>query len=543
MNQTQPQHPLKARLEARSILARATEEVLSPEARQFITMLERTFRSERSELLNRRAEQAEWLKSGGRLEFPAETNNVRSAQWTVAPCPPDLKRRHVEITGPAEAKMMINALNSGADVFMADIEDSLSPTWENVIFAQQSLYAASRGTLELKTAEKTYKQNSRGATLIVRPRGWHLSEANFLVDGRACSGSLFDFGLHLFHNARALLDRGSGPYFYLPKLESSTEARLWNKVFVYAQEALGLPRGTIRATVLIETITAAFEMDEILFELREHASGLNAGRWDYLFSILKKFSRSATPFPDRARITMDLPFLRSYCELMVQTCHRRGAHAIGGMSAFIPSRKDKAVNEIAFKKVTADKEREIALGFDGSWVAHPDLVPLVKKLFVDKLEGAPDQKHMIGNIQVLPADLLPRDLPTEITEQGIRTNISVALQYIHRWLQGQGAVAIHNLMEDAATAEISRAQLWQWLQHNVVFHTGKGAYTFFSESFYRDFLKDELSALQNSGEIGEIDAKRVRKLMDYLVLHHEFVEFLTKPAYDMIQTETQTNGH
>jgi len=512
--------------ESNSITSQKPNETLSTEAKSFLIGLQKAFGRERTILLNRRLEVQDWLRCGGKLSFLRDTRNVRDSEWSVAPCPPDLRTRHVEITGPCEAKMMINALNCGADAFMADIEDSLSPTWENILQAQRNLFEASRGRLTLESGGKTYRQNQKGATLLVRPRGWHLVEANFLVDDKPISASLFDFGLHFFHNAEALLQRGSGPWFYLPKIESSLEARLWNKVFLYAQEALGLPRGTIRATVLIETITAAFEMDEILFELREHASGLNAGRWDYLFSILKKFSHSPTPFPDRSQLTMDLPFLRSYSELLVQTCHRRGANAIGGMSAFIPSRRDPEVNRVALEKVSADKTREIDIGFDGTWVAHPDLVAPVKKLFVERLEGCADQKGTVPHITVLPAALLPRDLPSTVTEAGIRTNISVALTYIDCWLSGQGAVAIHNLMEDAATAEISRAQLWQWLQLRVV--TTEGLH--FTEERFRSMLEEELAKLETSEE----RVRELRGLLEYLVLHHEFVDFLTKPAYEIL---------
>jgi malate synthase len=503
-----------------------SKEILSTAAVCFLSELHRAFNHERVQLLNRRLEVQDWLRCGGKLDFPSDTRRVRESEWKVAPCPPDLQTRHVEITGPCEAKMMVNALNSGADAFMADIEDSLSPTWANVLAAQQNLFDASRGRLAVEIDGKRYAQKPGGATLLVRPRGWHLSEKNFLVDEKPISASLFDFGLHFFHNAEALLERGSGPYFYLPKMESSLEARLWNKVFLFAQDTLGLQRGTIRATVLIETITAAFEMDEILFELREHASGLNAGRWDYLFSVLKKFSHTSAPFPDRSLLTMDLPFLRAYSELLVQSCHRRGAHAIGGMSAFIPSRRDPAVNANALAKVSADKEREIGIGFDGSWVAHPDLVQPVKKLFVDRLEGRPDQKSTVPPKAVLPADLLPRDLKPIVTEAGIRTNISVALTYTDRWLEGQGAVAIHNLMEDAATAEISRAQLWQWVRLRA--ETTEGAYV--TEELFGRMLEEELAKLGLSPD----REAQLRELLRYLVLHHEFVDFLTKPAYETL---------
>ncbi len=523
-------------------LADAISVVLTPEATAFLAGLHRAFHQERATLLNQRGEQAEWLKSGGRLVFPRDTSQQRAAEWSVAATPPDLRCRHVEITGPCEAKMMINAFNSGADIFMADLEDSLSPSWENVILGQKNLQDAALGQLAFTSPEgKTYQQKPHGATLLVRPRGWHLTENHFMVDGRPISASLFDFGLAFFHNARTLLKRGSGPYYYLPKLESAREARLWNNVFLHAQEALGLPKGTIRATVLIETITAAFEMDEILFELREHSSGLNAGRWDYLFSILKKFAGKANEiFPDRSLLTMDLPFLRSYCELLVQTCHRRGAHAIGGMSAFIPSRRDAAVNEIALSKVRADKEREIKIGFDGSWVAHPDLVAPVKKLFMENLKAKSDQKQIIPEQTILPADLIPRDLPDTVTEAGIRTNLSVALTYIHHWIGGQGAVAINNLMEDAATAEISRAQLWQWLKLAVRVQCN-GEFYRFTEARFHELLEEELAKARISESISDDGVDRLRELMNLLVTHHQFVEFLTKPAYELLMAQTDTH--
>ena len=532
INETIRHNPAERGIPPEALSAREAE-ILSGGAVAFLTDLQRAFGRDRTLLLNRRLEVQDWLRCGGRLDFPQDTQSVRAAEWKVAPCPPDLKVRHVEITGPAEPKMIVNALNSGADVFMADIEDSLSPTWENVLRAQESLYAASRGRLVHEEGGRKYEQAAKGATLVVRPRGWHLLERNFLVDGNPISASLFDFGLHFYHNSQALLGRGTGPYFYLPKLESAEEARLWNRVFLHAQEALGLPRGTIRATVLIETITAAFEMDEILFELREHASGLNAGRWDYLFSILKKFSHTSVPFPERSRLTMDLPFLRSYSELIVSTCHKRGAHAIGGMSAFIPSRRDPEVNRVALEKVRADKVRELTLGFDGTWVAHPDLVAPVKALFREKLEGRPDQKDRAPRSEIPSSELLPRDLPGQVTEEGIRTNISVALQYIDRWLEGQGAVAIHNLMEDAATAEISRAQLWQWARLEVI--TAEGIR--FTEQRFRELLDQELGRL----DLNRARAEELRGLMEYLVLHHDFVDFLTKPAYEILQNRKLLN--
>lgn len=513
--------------------------ILSSEALRFLQGLHRTFEERRAELLARRRAVAARLREGARPGFLQETENVRRREWKVAPSPADLNDRRVEITGPAEPKMMINALNSGAKVFMADLEDALSPTWENVISGQVALHSAVRGELEFHSPEgKLYTIGSQPATLVVRPRGWHLDEKHVSVDGQFMSASLFDFGLYFFHNAAALIAKGSGPYFYLPKMESYRDARLWNDVFIFAQDYLGIRRGTIRATVLIETVMAAFEMDEILFELRDHASGLNAGRWDYLFSMIKKFAYDPTVvFPDRAQLTMTVPFMRAYTNLLVHTCHRRGAHAIGGMAAFIPSRKDKEVNEVAFRKVREDKERESRDGFDGTWVAHPDLVPVAREMFDAILGSAPNQKDVVPP-EPLPGvdELLPRrDRVSgtiieggEITAEGLRNNMSVVLQYLEAWLRGQGAVAIHNLMEDTATAEIARAEIWQWVHHHARLTDG----TTLNASYMIARLEEELASLADPRRSR---LKEAGELLKELIVADEFPDFLTLPAYDRLR--------
>ncbi len=503
------------------------QEILTPAALSFIADLHRTFEGRRREALERRKKRAFGLKEGQRPDFLEETRAVRQGDWRVAPAPADLRDRRVEITGPADAKMMINALNSGAKVFMADLEDSMSPTWENVLGGQKNLRQAVRRTLELTDPRgKHYQLGETLATLLVRPRGWHLVEKNLRVDGDEVSASLVDFGLYFFHNAAELLRRGSGPYFYLPKLESHLEARLWNDVFVHAQEGLGLPRGTIRATVLIETLPAAFEMDEILYELREHASGLNAGRWDYIFSAIRVFCDEDFFLPDRAQITMAVPFMNAYAELLVKTCHARGAHAIGGMSAFIPSRRDEEVNRIALAKVSEDKQREAAAGSDGSWVAHPDLVPVVQEIF-DRVLG--EKPHQLGrlreDVEVCAADLVDFAVEGgEVTEAGVRLNVEVAVRYLDSWLQGRGAVAIHNLMEDAATAEISRAQLWQWLRRGVRLEDGP----VFTADYYQEIREEELTRL---GGPQKSRLRRAAELLDNVVLAQDFKDFLTLEAY------------
>ncbi len=500
------------------------EWVLTDEALAFVADLQRRFGQSRLDLLHRRHERQAALDAGESLDFLAGTREIRERDWTVAPAPADFDDRRVEITGPAEAKMMINALNSGARVFMADLEDALSPTWANVVGGQAALIEAVRGTLAFTSPEgKEYRLAERPAQLVVRPRGWHLIESHVMVDGAPISASLFDAGLYLFHNAAERVARGSGPYLYLAKLESHFEARLWNEIFVFAQEQLGVPRGSVRATVLIETITAAFEMDEILYELREHAAGLNAGRWDYLFSVIKKFkSSSLLESPDRSALTMTVPFMRAYTDLLVATCHRRGAHAIGGMAAFIPNRRDPEVTERALAKVREDKERESRDGFDGTWVAHPDLVPLATEIFDAVLGAEPHQKdrHREG-IRVMASELL--DLRVEgatVTEEGIRANVRVALEYLDAWLGGTGAAAIDNLMEDAATAEIARSQLWLWRVRGLL-----------TTEQYAAIRDEEIDRL---GGARERHLKDAWDLLDHLVLDDEFAEFLTLRAYALL---------
>jgi malate synthase len=473
------------------------------------------------------------IRHGKLPDFLDGTKEIRERSWTVAPAPADLNDRRVEITGPVERKMMINALNSGARVFMADFEDALSPPWSNVIGGQVNCTQAVRHTLEYVSPEgKLYRLGERLATLVVRPRGWHLEEKHVLVDGEPMSASLFDFGLYFFHNAQELLARGSGPYFYLPKLENHTEARLWNEVFDLAQDALGIPRGTVRATVLIETILAAYEMDEILYELRDHAAGLNAGRWDYLFSIIKNFKdRPDFLLPDRSQLTMTIPFMQAYTELLVKTCHRRGAHAIGGMAAFIPSRRDPQVNEIALAKVREDKTREASAGYDGAWVAHPDLVPIVEEVFGAVLKDRPHQKdRQRDDVKVRREQLLDVRVPDgRITEAGLRNNISVALQYLAAWLAGSGAVAINNLMEDAATAEIARSQLWQWIRHRAKTESGEVV----TLARCRGILREESERLAAEGS----DPARLAsagELLDALFSAEVFPEFLTLSAYQKL---------
>jgi len=504
------------------------EDVLRPEALSFAAQLHRSFNSERLRLLQDRARRQARIDAGELPDFVPNPIESRDDAWRVAAAPADFDDRRVEITGPAEPKMMINALNSGASVFMCDFEDALSPTWDNVVTGHWAVSQAVRRTLTFETDEKAYRLNDEIATLCIRPRGWHLDEAHVLVDGTPISASIFDFGIWFFHNAAELLNRGSGPYLYLPKLESHLEAALWNRIFVAAQEGLGLPQGSVRATVLIETILAAFEMDEILYELREHAAGLNAGRWDYIFSIIKKFrAREDMVLPDRAQVTMTVPFMRAYTELLVQTCHRRGAHAIGGMAAFIPSRRDPDVNERALTAVRADKERESSDGFDGTWVAHPDLVPLAREIFDGVLGARPHQKDRLRpEVRVTGRDLLDVAVPNGVvTEAGVRANVSVGLAYLASWLAGNGAAAINNLMEDAATAEISRSQLWQWRVRGIGLDDGRPL----TAERYAAIRDEELAALRGlSPDAPWTDAAA---LLDALVLDDEFAEFLTLDAY------------
>lgn len=516
-----------------AILQSTDSAVLTAEAHEFLTRLHREFDARRRELLQQRELRQEAIRKGERPNFLNDSAAKRDANWRVAPAPRDLDDRRCEITGPVDRKMMINALNSGARVFMADFEDSLSPTWSNVIEGQINLQDAVRRKLDFTSPEgKQYRLNDSVATLVVRPRGWHLHEKHLVIDGAPISASLFDFGLYFFHNAQELINRGSGPYFYLPKMESHLEARLWNDVFNYAQDALGIPRGTIRATVLIETILAAFEMEEILYELRDHAAGLNAGRWDYIFSVIKKFSHDPHfILPDRAHVTMATPFMRAYAELLVQVCHRRGAHAIGGMAAFIPSRRDAEVNDRAIAKVREDKRREVSQGFDGTWVAHPDLVPIATEIFDEVLGAAPNQKQNLRNDVKASADAL-LDVRIEgagITKNGVVVNVDVALRYIDAWLQGTGAAAIHNLMEDAATAEISRAQLWQWRVQRARLEDG----TVFDEAMYAQVRNQQVAEI-NSENGTTSRVREAAELLDQLVLSDDFLPFLTIPGYEQL---------
>ncbi|MEV4707401.1 malate synthase A [Actinoplanes sp. NPDC049316] len=512
-------------------------EILSDEAVAFVADLNRRFRPRRNELLAARAERRAHIAAGGSLGFLPETAEIRAGDWTVPPAPADLTDRRVEITGPTERKMTINALNSGAKVWLADMEDANTPHWANVVDGQQNLHDAIRRTITLDTGAKTYELGEGPfPTIVMRPRGWHLDERHLPVDGEPAVGALVDFGLYFFHNAAELLARGSGPYLYLPKMESHHEAALWNDVFTYAQEALGIPVGTIRATVLIETIPAAFEMDEILWALRPHISGLNAGRWDYLFSIIKYFrDNPAMVLPDRAAVTMTAPFMRAYTELLVATCHRRGAFAMGGMAAFIPSRRDPAVNEVALAKVREDKEREAGDGFDGSWVAHPDLVPVCREIFDRVLGDRPNQlDKQRPDVDVAAEDLLNvAATGGAVTEAGLRNNVSVALQYLEAWLRGNGAVAIFNLMEDAATAEISRSQVWQWIHNDVRLEDG----TPITADLVGRIEDEELAKIREAvgDEVwaaGRFDD--ARKLFERVALADDFADFLTSAAYDSI---------
>ncbi|HZD23535.1 MAG TPA: malate synthase A, partial [Acidimicrobiia bacterium] len=468
--------------------------ILTEAAVAFLIDLENEFGWRRGQLLEERNTRQRRLDAGEGPDFLKTTSYVREGDWSVPPVHPDLADRRVEITGPVDRKMMINALNSGAKVFMADFEDATSPTWDNLLEGHLNLVEAYNGTLELETDKKRYTLNEEVATLVVRPRGWHLDEKHFEVDGRPMSASLFDFGLYMFHGGRAALANGTAPFLYLPKLESHLEARLWNDVFVWAQDRLGIERGTIKATVLIENVLAAFEMDEILYELREHAAGLNAGRWDYIFSMIKKF-RNDPDFvlPDRSQVTMTVPFMHAYTELLVKTCHRRGAHAIGGMAAFIPNRRDPEVTERAIAAVSADKKREAEAGCDGTWVAHPDLVPVAAEQFDLVLGDRPNQLgRQRDDVEVTASDLLNLDFSGEVTRGGVHTNVSVGIQYLAAWLSGTGAAAINNLMEDVATAEISRSQLWQWIHHGVKTSDGEPV----TESLVRSIAGSVVDSLE-----------------------------------------------
>ncbi len=505
--------------------------LFTPAAMQFLRHLHRRFSEPRQEILAARTINTAALRQGKKLDFLAETAEIRQSAWQVAEAPSALCDRRVEITGPVDRKMMVNALNSGAKIFMADLEDAQSPLWSLMLEGHLNLQKAARGTLGFVSSEgKSYEVVPQPATIIVRPRGWHLLEENACFDSQAMSGSLFDFGLHFFHNAALLHSQGRGPFYYLPKIESHREARLWNEVFNEAEDYIGMARGTVRATMLIETITAAFEMDEILFELRSHASGLNAGRWDYLFSIIKRLGHSSRHLlPDRAQLTMEVPFMRAYTNLLVQTCHKRHAHAMGGMAAYIPDRRNPEANERALGAVRLDKEREARDGFDGTWVAHPDLVPVALSVFDRVLGPSPHQKHIRrAEVSVRPEDLTTTDIAEgKISEAGVRSNISIALQYMEKWLGGVGAVAINQLMEDAATAEISRTQLWQWLHHHVQLSNG----LHFTAELYQQWRSEEVAKLP----LPHYPRLAVAvALLDSLVLAPEEQEFLTIPAYQKL---------
>ncbi|MFC8506687.1 malate synthase A [Streptomyces sp. NPDC057411] len=518
------------------------EEVLTDAALAFVAELHRRFTPRRDELLARRAERRAEIARTSTLGFLPETAAVRADDsWKVAPAPAALNDRRVEITGPTDRKMTINALNSGAKVWLADFEDASAPTWENVVLGQVNLIDAYTRNIDFTDPRsgKSYalKPADQLATVVMRPRGWHLEERHLTVDGRPVPGALVDFGLYFFHNAQRLIDLGKGPYFYLPKTESHLEARLWNEIFVFAQDYVGIPQGTVRATVLIETITAAYEMEEILYELRDHAAGLNAGRWDYLFSIVKNFRDGGAKFvlPDRNAVTMTAPFMRAYTELLVRTCHKRGAHAIGGMAAFIPSRKDAEVNKVAFEKVKADKDREAGDGFDGSWVAHPDLVPIAMASFDAVLGDKPNQKDRLReDVHVEGPELIDiASLDAHPTYEGLRNAVQVGIRYIEAWLRGLGAVAIFNLMEDAATAEISRSQIWQWINAEVVFENGEQA----TPELARKVAAEELAAIR--AEIGDeaFAAGKWQQAHDLLLhvsLDADYADFLTLPAYEQL---------
>ncbi|AOI93999.1 malate synthase A [Burkholderia pseudomultivorans] len=509
------------------------EAILTPEALELVAALHRAFEPRRQALLQARVERTRRLDAGERPDFLADTKAIREGDWKVAPLPADLQCRRVEITGPVERKMIINALNSGADSYMTDFEDSNAPSWTNQIDGQINLKDAVRRTISLEQNGKSYKLNDKVATLIVRPRGWHLDEKHVTVDGQRVSGGIFDFALFLFHNAKELIARGSGPYFYLPKMESHLEARLWNDIFVAAQEAVGVPRGTIRATVLIETILAAFEMDEILYELREHSSGLNAGRWDYIFSAIKKFKNDRDfCLADRSKITMTVPFMRAYALLLLKTCHKRNAPAIGGMSALIPIKNDPEANDKAMAGVRSDKQRDATDGYDGGWVAHPGLVPIAMEEFVKVLGDKPNQiGKQRDDVQVEGKNLLDFQPEAPITEAGLRNNINVGIHYLGAWLDGNGCVPIHNLMEDAATAEISRSQVWQWIRSpKGVLDDGRKV----TAELVRDYIKAELDNVKRSVGGNTQPYERAAAIFEQMSTSEGFTEFLTLPLYEEI---------
>jgi len=504
--------------------------ILTQPALAFIAKLHREFEPRRQELLARRAARQREFDAGKRPDFLAETASVRQSEWRIAAQPKDLLDRRVEITGPTDRKMVINALNSGASTFMADFEDANCPTWHNMVDGQLNLRDAVRRTIRFEQANKHYQLSEKTAVLIVRPRGWHLDEKHVSVDGKPVSGALFDFALYFFHNASELVARGTGPYFYLPKMESHLEARLWNDVFVFSQQELGIPRGTIRATALIETVVAAFEMDEILYELREHSAGLNIGRWDYIFSCIKKF-RADPQFclADRAQVTMLAPFMRAYALLLVKTCHRRGAPAMGGMAAQIPIKNDPAANDAALEKVRQDKLREVTDGCDGTWVAHPGLVPIAKAVFDQHMPQPNQYERQRPDVKVSAKDLLNFQPDKPITEAGLRNNISVGIQYVGAWLAGEGAVPVFNLMEDAATAEISRSQIWQWIRSpKGVLEDGRKV----TVELFRQLLGEELAKVKSAFSDGKYDD--AAKLFERITSDDKYVEFLTLPAYPLL---------
>jgi malate synthase len=531
---------LPAGVEIRAALKPGFERVLSREAMEFVVGLQRKFGAERQRLLDARMERQKRLDAGEKPDFLPETKAIREAEWTVAPLPRDILDRRVEITGPVDRKMIINALNCGANVFMADFEDASTPTWANMVEGQFNLADAVRRSIDFTDpgTGRQYKLNDKTAVLFVRPRGWHLPESHVMVDGKPMSGSLFDFGLYFFHNAKELLARGSGPYFYLPKLESRLEARLWNNVFVHSQEALGVPKGSIKATVLIETILATFEMDEILHELKDHSAGLNCGRWDYIFSFIKKFrEQPGAVLPDRAQVTMTAHFLRSYSQLVIKTCHRRNVHAMGGMAAQIPIKNDAAANDQAMERVRADKKREAGDGHDGTWVAHPGLVELAKAEFDAVMKEANQIARKRQDVHVTAADLLQMPSGTK-TEAGLRQNVAVGIGYVEAWLRGIGCVPLFNLMEDAATAEISRAQVWQWVRHGEKLEDGRPV----TKEFVRRIIEEELGKVK--AQMGEERFAAGRygdaaQLFIDLVEQPQFNEFLTLPAYDRILADEQ----
>ena len=522
-----------AGIDLRAPVEGRAHEVITLEALAFVASLHREFDERRRTLLAQRRERQRELDQGALPDFLPATASIRDGDWRVPTAPADLVDRRVELTGPVDRKMVINALNSGARVFMADFEDANSPTWSNCVQGQINLFDAVRRTISVQTPERRYSLNRETATLVVRPRGWHLPEKHVLIDGEPISGALFDFGIWFFQNAWESLERGSGAYVYLPKLESHLEAALWHEVFAFSEDALGTPRGSIRATVLIETILAAFEMDEILHALGEHATGLNAGRWDYIFSVIKKLGRRPEfVLPDRVQITMTIPFMRAYTDLLVRTCHQRGAHAIGGMAAFIPSRTDHRANEVAFTAVREDKDRESSDGFDGTWVAHPDLVPIAMEAFDSRLGARPNQLERLREDVVADArDLLDVRVPRgSISREGLRKNIDVTLRYMTSWLRGFGAAAIHNLMEDAATAEISRSQVWQWVHHRVSLTDGSSV----TRDLVRSVLEEVADSIRVDADTPEMAV--ARDLIGDLVLGADFVDFLTLPAYERLRT-------